>query len=49
MKTKACNKTKKEVVSHLADDIKESKEGISDDKKLIRKVKAKVTKKSKKN
>lgn len=41
------DKTKKKVVAHLKDDIKNSKMGIRDDKGLIKKIKGKVKKKSK--
>jgi hypothetical protein len=41
------DKTKKKVVAHLKDDIKNSKMGIGEDKRLIKKIKDKVKKKRK--
>lgn len=41
MKINSCNKNKGKVVKHLQEDIKDSKGGIVDDKKLIKTLKGK--------
>jgi len=46
MKKKSSNKDKINIKKHLKEDIHESKESISDDKKLLKKMKGKKSKKS---